>query len=255
MVSPVFREALERDPSLAANQPGQSGPPARSGRAGHAELPAALAYHWYAALDLPRALPASIDAAAHAMDSYAPAEALRHLERALEIWPRVADARERTGLDRVEVSKRAAEAAYRSGALDRAQSLFADAMAELGGDAAAAVSEAHALAERLGAAPVAAEAAALARRARLSLDPAAAGRPGEPAGDPAGELARFGLTDREREVLLLVAAGHSNPEIARTLFISAKTASVHVSNILAKLGVGGRVEAAAVVHRLGGYHV
>ena len=51
-------------------------------------------------------------------------------------------------------------------------------------------------------------------------------------------------------MLLLVAAGHSNPEIAKALFISAKTASVHVSNILAKLGVSGRVEAAAVVHRL-----
>ena len=69
--------------------------------------------------------------------------------------------------------------------------------------------------------------------------------------EPVDELARFGLTDREREVLLLVAVGHSNPEIARALFISAKTASVHVSNILAKLGVGGRVEAAAIVHRLG----
>jgi DNA-binding CsgD family transcriptional regulator len=68
---------------------------------------------------------------------------------------------------------------------------------------------------------------------------------------PADELARFGLTDREREVLVLVAAGRSNPEIGRELFISAKTASVHVSNILAKLGVGGRVEAAAVAHRLG----
>ena len=51
------------------------------------------------------------------------------------------------------------------------------------------------------------------------------------------ELARFGLTDREREVLLLLADGRSNPEIAQALFISPKTASVHVSNILAKLGV------------------
>jgi len=115
----AYGEALERDPGLATGQ----------------ALPAALAYHWYAALDLPRALPASVDAAAHAMDSYAPAEALRHLERALEIWPRVSDAQQRTGLDRVEVSRRAAEAAYRSGALDRAQSLLADAMGELPGDA------------------------------------------------------------------------------------------------------------------------
>ncbi|MGH3267996.1 MAG: helix-turn-helix transcriptional regulator [Trebonia sp.] len=627
----AYGEALDRDPGLATGQ----------------ALPAALAYHWYAALDLPRALPAAIDAAAHAMDSYAPTEALRHLERALEIWPRVGDATQRTGLDRVEVSKRAAEAAYRSGALDRAQSLFADAMAELPGDAdpvrralllercavvqrdsgaaeaaaeslrqalallpegdttparavvlaalanallrnddmdgsaeaakhaiaaaraagatgaeadasitlgsamaylgqadagldalrfglrlglaiaetegsftalrayvnlsdvlemlsrhaeaaqvavdglelavraglsrtlgcylignraepllrlgrwaeadqliaqaladplegvfgatlhhlraelaamrgdygeaasevravrqlvgdsidvqftlptryisalialdggdlararetvaggladageawasrytwpvvwlgmrveaddatryrdrreevpasvaarcaelagiaarlatpspalaayrqltaseharaagaataadwagtvaawraadepyplayamlrlaeahviagdmteaAAAVSDAHALADRLGAAPIAAEATALARRTRLSLDSAAPPNGRDGAGtEPADELARFGLTDREREVLLLVAAGRSNPEIARALFISAKTASVHVSNILAKLGVSGRVEAAAVVHRLG----
>ena len=70
---------------------------------------------------------------------------------------------------------------------------------------------------------------------------------------PAAEdpLARFGLTDREREILVLLAAGRSNPQIAGALFISPKTASVHVSNILAKLGVDSRVEAAAVAHRLG----
>jgi DNA-binding CsgD family transcriptional regulator len=123
---------------------------------------------------------------------------------------------------------------------------------------ARAVQRAHAIAERIGAAPIAAEAAALARRARLSLNenPGTAGssEPPPSAGSPAGnadELARFGLTDREREVLLLLAAGRSNPEIAQSLYISAKTASVHVSNILAKLGVSGRVEAAAVAHRLG----
>jgi DNA-binding CsgD family transcriptional regulator len=92
-------------------------------------------------------------------------------------------------------------------------------------------------------------AAALARRARLSLDEE------EPtmreAADPAGELVRLGLTGREREVLLQLAAGRSNAQIARILFISPKTAGVHVSNILAKLSVSGRVEAAAVAHRLG----
>ncbi|MGH3409831.1 MAG: helix-turn-helix domain-containing protein, partial [Streptosporangiaceae bacterium] len=94
---------------------------------------------------------------------------------------------------------------------------------------------------------------ALARRARLSLAPGAGPdeTAAEPSPEPADDLARFGLTEREREVLTRLAAGRSNPEIARELFISAKTASVHVSNILAKLGVSGRVEAAAVAHRLG----
>jgi DNA-binding CsgD family transcriptional regulator/tetratricopeptide (TPR) repeat protein len=112
----AYGAVLARDPGLAGDE---------------ATLPAALAYHWYAALDLPRALSAAIDAASQAMASYAPAEALRHLERAQEIWPRVDDAPQRTGLDQVELSARAAEAAYRFGALDRSQSLLAGALAEL----------------------------------------------------------------------------------------------------------------------------
>jgi DNA-binding NarL/FixJ family response regulator len=52
-------------------------------------------------------------------------------------------------------------------------------------------------------------------------------------------------------VLRLVADGRSNRQVGEALFISTKTASVHVSNILAKLGVATRVEAAAVTHRLG----
>jgi DNA-binding NarL/FixJ family response regulator len=52
-------------------------------------------------------------------------------------------------------------------------------------------------------------------------------------------------------VLMLVAEGRTNREIGEELFMSEKTASVHVSRILAKLDVGGRVEAAAVAHRLG----
>jgi DNA-binding CsgD family transcriptional regulator len=120
--------------------------------------------------------------------------------------------------------------------------------------AAAAVQEAYATADRLGAQPLAAEAAGLARRARrarLRLVPATPDAEQTAQAATADELARFGLTDREREVLALLAAGRSNPEIARALFISAKTASVHVSNIIAKLGVSRRGEAAAIAHRLG----
>jgi predicted ATPase/class 3 adenylate cyclase/DNA-binding CsgD family transcriptional regulator len=92
----------------------------------------------------------------------------------------------------------------------------------------------------------------LARALTLATDTAASDRPAS-AVRPPDPLARFGLTAREREVLSLLAAGRSNPEIGQALFISTKTASVHVSNILAKLGVSGRVEAAVVAQRLGVY--
>ena len=61
----------------------------------------------------------------------------------------------------------------------------------------------------------------------------------------------FGLSSREREVLVQIARGRTNREIGERLFISQKTVGVHVGNILAKLGVSGRVEAAAVAIRLG----
>ncbi|MCK8436094.1 AAA family ATPase [Streptomyces sp. D2-8] len=105
---------------------------------------------------------------------------------------------------------------------------------------------AHTVARHLGAGPLADAATALGRRARLPLTPAT--EPGSAPADPAEAL---GLTSRERDVLRLVAAGHTNRRIAQELFISPKTASVHVSNILGKLGVSGRGEAAAVAHRLG----
>ena len=59
------------------------------------------------------------------------------------------------------------------------------------------------------------------------------------------------LTARELEVLRLLVEGRSNREIAEQLFISNKTASVHVTNLLAKLGVHSRLEAAAMARRLG----
>ncbi len=103
--------------------------------------------------------------------------------------------------------------------------------------AADLLTEAAAIAADLGAEPLRERTVSLARRARLDVDGAA--RKDSPAG----------LTPRELEVLELVAAGHSNRQIGEQLFISAKTAGVHVSNILAKLTVTTRLEAAAWAHR------
>jgi DNA-binding CsgD family transcriptional regulator len=129
---------------------------------------------------------------------------------------------------------------------------FRQAEALMAGDgdrdaAAEALRRAAAITGRLGARPLDAEVKALAQRARLRLDPDVT-PPTTAAPTPTEQL---GLTPREAEVLTLVAAGRSNRQIAEALFISPKTASVHVSNILAKLGVATRVEAAAVAHRLG----
>jgi ATP/maltotriose-dependent transcriptional regulator MalT len=112
--------------------------------------------------------------------------------------------------------------------------------------ASEAVVEAARLAAALGAAPLLEEARALARRARLRIEADAPEAETGKAGIDA-----FSLTQREREVLELLADGRSNPQIAAELFISRKTASVHVSNILGKLGVASRGETAAVAHRLG----
>ncbi|MFG2028346.1 AAA family ATPase [Streptomyces sp. NPDC048825] len=108
---------------------------------------------------------------------------------------------------------------------------------------------AGAVAGHLRARPLTESIALLAQRARLTLTrtPRAPERPALTPADPAEAL---GLTSRERDVLRLVAAGRSNRRIAEELFISPKTASVHVSNILAKLNVSGRGEAAALAHRL-----
>lgn len=79
---------------------------------------------------------------------------------------------------------------------------------------------------------------------------------GDEAGAPAAATApspndHLGLTPRELEVLALVAEGHTNREIGEHLYMSDKTASVHVSRILVKLSARTRGEAAAAAHRLG----
>ncbi|HEX6360484.1 helix-turn-helix transcriptional regulator [Actinophytocola sp.] len=93
---------------------------------------------------------------------------------------------------------------------------------------------AAATAQELGAAPLAALVSSVSERARLK---------------PAGTPSVLGLTAREAEILALVGQGRTNAEIAAELFISTKTASVHVSNILRKLGVKSRIQAAALAHR------
>jgi DNA-binding CsgD family transcriptional regulator/tetratricopeptide (TPR) repeat protein len=124
---------------------------------------------------------------------------------------------------------RLAEALVEAGDRDGAQEQWALAVAA---------------ADELGAAPLRRVLADLGRRARLSAG-AVAARQG------AGHGPLDALTSREVEVLRLLAAGHSNREIAGTLFIAPKTASVHVSNILAKLGASSRTEAAAIAHSNG----
>ncbi|MFD9594870.1 AAA family ATPase [Kitasatospora sp. NPDC059973] len=110
---------------------------------------------------------------------------------------------------------------------------------------AALLREARTLARARSDSALLAEINGLAERAGLALTARAARATAVPAvGDS------FGLTPRERDVLRLLARGRTNRQIAEELYISPKTASVHVSNILGKLAVAGRGEAAALAHRL-----
>ncbi len=136
----VFRHALTRDAVYgdtlarerarihAAYGEVLSAEPALAGR--DVSVPALLALHWTAAHDVPRALEASVEAARVAAP-YAPAEALRHLERALELWPQVPDAAQRSGIDVVEALRRAGVSAYAAGELERSLGLFDEALSEV----------------------------------------------------------------------------------------------------------------------------
>jgi DNA-binding CsgD family transcriptional regulator/tetratricopeptide (TPR) repeat protein len=127
---------------------------------------------------------------------------------------------------------------------------------------------AHAIAASIGASLLLARIESLGRRLRVAFAAAAVptiegvrGAPADGADDsgpavddtptPAAPPDPFGLTEREREVLALVAEGYTNRRIASELFISDSTAGVHVSHILAKLEVESRTEAAAIAVRLG----
>src|SRR5579862_4969691 len=120
---------------------------------------------------------------------------------------------------------------------------LAEALAEAGrrDEATEQWRQAAQTADRLGARPLRRALDDLARRARIGTVP----------DDHAEGAVLASLTSREREVLRLIAAGRSNREIAAVLYIAPKTASVHVSNILGKLGAASRTEAAAIAHREG----
>ncbi|MEV5439255.1 AAA family ATPase [Streptomyces sp. NPDC052682] len=117
---------------------------------------------------------------------------------------------------------------------------YAEALlvAERRAEAAAEARAVREIADRLGARLLRERVDALVRRGRLADPPAPSSRQGL-------------LTAREQEVLRLLALGRSNRQIGEELFISGKTASVHVSNILAKLGAASRTEAVAIAYREG----
>lgn len=117
--------------------------------------------------------------------------------------------------------------------------------------AADALAEAAGIASHLGAAPLSDLVTRLARQARIALPPATEASSVPASSTAVGSRPGLDLTARESEVLRLVAAGWTNQQIADSLFITRKTASVHVSNIMGKLGATNRGEAAALAHRLG----
>jgi len=126
----------------------------------------------------------------------------------------------------------------------------AEALVEAGDreHAAEVVAAALAVAEQLGAGWLGGELNGLAARGRL--EGVGARADGGSADGAGGSETPFGLTPRELQVLTLIAEGATNRQIGAALYMAEKTASVHVSRILSKLGVSSRTQAAAVAHRL-----
>jgi DNA-binding CsgD family transcriptional regulator len=157
-------------------------------------------------------------------------------DRSPEAWSRLASAWDELGCPYF-----AAQARYRRA--DAALTVGGGRAAEERAVAAALLGDAVRTAERLRAEPLRHDVLDLATRARLRLDDVSPAKP-----EPSAPLP-FGLTTRELEVLRLMIDGRSNGEIGTQLFVSRKTASVHVSNILRKLGATNRIEATAIARR------
>ncbi len=232
---------------------------------------AELAHHWYAAGELAAALPASVAAGVAAEDLYASSEAWLHYERALErldrliaqltdVPPLVRASRAGCAAEQSRIGHVGDASLWAETALQwetcgnryyaaYAQWRGAEALLGTTTDRAgtvALVQAAYEVADELGARPLREELEAVARRARIDLrarerlDTA-----------PDAQLQQLELTPREIEVLALLGDGLTNREIGGELFISDKTASVHVSRILSKLAVPNRAAAAAAAQRLG----
>ncbi|MFD3686369.1 AAA family ATPase [Nocardiopsis sp. NPDC058631] len=163
---------------------------------------------------------ASVRARLGEADGVGPDEVLRRWVSAVEAWEATPMRLHLAGA-RLRAAEAGVAAGDRSGARER-------------------VREAHEAAKACGAVPLANAAADLARRMGVALGGCAV-----PPSAPSG------LTARETEVARLLSVGSTNAQIAGELFISAKTASVHVSNILAKLGVPNRATAGARLRELG----
>ena len=129
----------------------------------------------------------------------------------------------------------------------------AQAHLDAGQPAEAAVALRAAAVAADGHAPLLAQIGMLAVRARIPLPPPADPTPADVVSEPPSpaQTPPYELTGRELAVLRLLAAGNTNAQIGAELYISPKTAGVHVSNILRKLGVSGRVQAAALAERAG----
>ena len=126
----------------------------------------------------------------------------------------------------------------------------AQALLGAGHPAAAAAPALRAAAEAAaGHAPLLAQVRALAERARIDLSESSAASAAGPDQAVTREPDRRGLTDRELSVLRLLARGRTNAQIGAELYMSPKTASVHVTSIFRKLGVSSRAQAAAVAER------
>jgi DNA-binding CsgD family transcriptional regulator/tetratricopeptide (TPR) repeat protein len=226
--APVLRaELLELGVAIAAEQHVE----ARALRAGDPTLIAERARDLLA--ELSAVVGASEDDQLRALLLSATAHMSRTETSSIDRWAEAADAWQALGrpfreaIARFRLAESALERGSRDGVADELR-------------------RANALAEQLEASPLVEEIRRLATRGRVNVEPDAR----QPVA-PVRATSALGLSEREIDVLRLIALGRTNRQIGEELFITEKTSSHHVSNILAKLDVATRVEAAGIAYRAG----